>query len=93
METKVRRKKSVFSNIILLAIASWAVITPNIASAQESYAKHFQTYQAAEAAGDTAKAILAAEAAWQAAETELGDHELTGILAYNYGSVLLWIWT
>lgn len=89
MEAKVRRKKLVFSNIILLAIAGWALITPSIAAAQNSYTEHFQDYQAAEAAGDTANAILAAEAAWQAAETELGDHELTGILAYNYGSIVL----
>ncbi len=57
------------------------------AYAQESYGTHFKAYQAAQASGDYKKAAAEARAAWQAAETELGDNELTGILAYNYGSI------
>ena len=85
----MKRSKSIFSTVIMLAMTGMVMSYPATSFAQDSYVKHFQSYQAAQAAGDTAKAIIAAKAAWDAAETELGDHELTGILAYNYGSSLL----
>ena len=52
------------------------------------YKAEYKAYNAAIEAGDEAEAIKRAEAAWQAAETELGDNQTTAILAYNYASLI-----
>ena len=61
------------------------------ATAQKNaYLDEYNAYNAALDAGDQAAAARHGYAAWQAAEKELGDHELTAVLAYNYGQLLLY---
>ncbi len=52
--------------------------------AQADYRSEFKAYQQAFAAGDIAGALRHGEAAWRAAEAELGDQSQTAVLAYNY---------
>ncbi|WDI30204.1 energy transducer TonB [Hyphococcus flavus] len=59
------------------------------ASAQ-TYLDEYKLYQQAIEDGDPEAALRHGRAAWQAAEEELGDHNLTGILAFNYGQQALY---
>lgn len=63
---------------LLLLLSSQAAI------AAATHLEEYQAYQAAFAQGDVAGALTHGHAAWQAAESELGDHGTTAVLAYNY---------
>lgn len=58
------------------------------APASADYKRDYTAYAAALDAGDLAAAIRHGEAAWRAAEVELGDHATTAILAYNYATLV-----
>ncbi len=53
------------------------------------YREEYKRYNEAMQSGDLEAAAAHGRAAWQAAEAELGDDGLTGILAYNYGQFVL----
>jgi hypothetical protein len=55
----------------------------------EQYLIEYRAFREALTAGNGAAATSHAHAAWQAAETELGNHPTTAILAYNYARLLL----
>ncbi|MEO0697347.1 MAG: hypothetical protein AAFY84_14740 [Pseudomonadota bacterium] len=55
----------------------------------EDYRAAYKLYNEATAAGDVEAARKHAKSSWQAAETELGDHPTTAVLAYNYGFEML----
>lgn len=69
----------------LLATAAIFALLSLPASAD--YKSEFQSYSSAVASGDLAGALTHGEAAWRAAETELGDAPATGVLAYNFGGI------
>lgn len=72
----------------ILAAAIVAVAEPAAsADAQEPLA-HYRAYEKALDAGDLASAAREARAAWEAAEQELGDHRVSAVLAYNYGTLV-----
>ncbi len=52
------------------------------------YKADYKSYLAALEAGDLAAAAEAGERAWRAAETELGDHKTTAILAFNFANTV-----
>lgn len=54
------------------------------ANAQDSYKDHYRAYEAATQAGDADAKLTSGEAAWRAAEAELGAVETTAILAQNH---------
>ena len=54
------------------------------ASAQDGYEDHYRAYEAAAQAGDKEAKLTSGEAAWRAAEAELGASETTAILAQNH---------
>ena len=53
-------------------------------AAQDGYEDHYRAHQAATAQGDRDAMLTAGEAAWRAAEAELGEVETTAILAQNH---------
>jgi hypothetical protein len=55
----------------------------------KAYLVEYQAYTAALASGDNETAEIHGLAAWKAAEESLGDHRLTGILAFNYGRLII----
>ena len=72
--------------------ASFAVLAlglPGLASAKTppDVLKAYKAYNASMEKSDFKSAIKHAKTAWEKAEKELGDHEMTGDLAYNYGYV------
>ncbi|WP_375203413.1 energy transducer TonB [Hyphococcus sp.] len=74
----------------LAAIAAAAVMLASPAAATEKlYLAEYKLYTEALGARDVAAAEIHGHAAWQAAEAELGENNLTGILAYNYGNLVL----
>lgn len=60
-----------------------AVLTIS-ATATADYRSEYAAYNTAFSAGNIAAALTHGEAAWRAAETELGAHRTTAILAYNF---------
>jgi Gram-negative bacterial TonB protein C-terminal len=58
-------------------------------AADEPYLVEYRAYNVALKGGDRDAAARHALAAWQAAEAALGDHRLTGILAFNYGRLIV----
>lgn len=58
------------------------------AHAQRAHIPFYKHYNEALAAGDFATAATAGEQAWRAAEADLGDHQTTAILAYNYAALI-----
>lgn len=62
-----------------------SIATPALAD----YRSEFASYRNALKDGDYDKASLHGEAAWRAAEKELGDHKLTAILAFNYAELVV----
>lgn len=54
------------------------------AGAQDGYADHYRAYQAASEANDADAKLRSGEAAWRAAEAELGATETTALLAQNH---------
>lgn len=69
----------------ILIIVAW-LCSATLALAD--YKSEYKLYNEAFAAGDIARAAQHGEAAWRAAEDELGDHAITAILAYNYGRLM-----
>lgn len=68
----------------LRVLLSVLLLTGQMVVAAPSYLEEYQAYQAAFARGDVANALSHGHAAWQAAESELGDHDTTAVLAFNY---------
>lgn len=59
-----------------------------VAAAHADYRSEYKQYAEAFNAGDTEGAVAHAEAAWRAAEEELGDHPTTAILALNFANII-----
>lgn len=76
-------------SILALAAAALPLAASARAAEPEPYLVEYRAYNAALQAGDATEAATHGLAAWQAAEQALGDHRLTGILAYNYGRLLI----
>jgi len=55
--------------------------------AADGYMAHYRAYMEAHSQNDIAGALVQGEAAWRAAESELGDHATTATLAYNYAKL------
>lgn len=68
--------------IIIAAIAGF--FCADAAYGQDQHVAYYKLYNEALEAGDRAAALKNAEAAWRAAEDELGDQQTTAVLAYNY---------
>ena len=66
-----------------------ALALPGLASAKTppDVIKAYKAYAASMEKGDFQVAIKHAKTAWEKAESEMGDHVMTGDLAYNYGYV------
>jgi hypothetical protein len=79
--------KSAWGALFVL-LAAMAGAAP-AAAQDKTYLEEYRAYTAALEAGDKEAAARHGYAAWQAAETELGEHELTAVLAYNYGQLVL----
>jgi|GEM_PF-1627231 len=78
------------SKFLCVIIAALTALAAGNATAQDkAYLEEYKAYNAALEAGDNAAAASHGYNAWQAAEQELGDNELTAILAYNYGQLVL----
>lgn len=73
-----------FKRIAAAAIAALFWVVP----ASADYKSEYKAYLAAFDSGDLAAATRFGEAAWRAAESELGDHATTAILAYNYANLI-----
>ncbi len=58
------------------------------AGAEKTHLQYYKAYNAALEAGDFEAAATEGEAAWRAAEIELGDVQTTAVLAYNYASLI-----
>jgi hypothetical protein len=70
--------------------ASLSMVAARASAADaEPYRAEYRAYDAAMEAGDEETAARHGLAAWKAAEQALGDHRLTGILAYNYGRLII----
>lgn len=75
------------------ALAVWAAgggAAGALAQDRPVHLTEFKAYSDALAAGDENAAATHAEAAWRAAEEELGDHETTAILAENVVFEVIW---
>ena len=69
----------------LLAVVMSVWLAPTVSSyAQNEHVVHYLAYNKALDDGDSIAATEHAEAAWRTAEAELGDHQTTAILAYNF---------
>ena len=78
------------SRTCLLIFSPFILVAVSTASADnEQYVVEYRAFREALAAGNDEAAALHAHSAWQAAETELGSHLTTAILAYNYGRVIV----
>jgi hypothetical protein len=77
--------------IWIAALAAAAVTIMGAARAQDdpAYLAEYKAYNQAMSAGDREAAERHGLAAWQAAEEALGDNQLTGILAFNYGQLVI----
>jgi len=58
------------------------------AYAQNEHAGHYKAYNEALDSGDLPAAADHAQAAWRAAEREMGDNQTTAILAYNFANLI-----
>ncbi|MBB4658887.1 energy transducer TonB [Parvularcula dongshanensis] len=67
-----------------LAVLLAAFALSGAAAQDRRHLEEYKAYLAAQQAGDAAATTRYAEAAWRAAETELGGHETTALLAQNY---------
>lgn len=70
----------------IAAVAIAAVIF--VAPASADYKIAYKAYMAALDISDLAAAMRHGEAAWRAAETELGDHATTAVLAFNFANLV-----
>jgi tetratricopeptide (TPR) repeat protein len=57
--------------------------------AHADYRSEYAAYNKALAAGDYSGAAKHGEAAWRAAETELGEHKSTAVLAFNFAELVV----
>ncbi len=73
--------------LVLLMVVFW--VGGEALADDKTYMAEYQLYSQALQDGDVATAEKHGLAAWSAAEDELGDHELTAVLAYNYGQLVL----
>jgi tetratricopeptide (TPR) repeat protein len=71
--------------LFAVVFAAWLGLTVP-SSAQSDHVAHYKAYSEALNRGDPIAAVEHAEAAWRAAETELGDNQTTAILAYNFAN-------
>lgn len=78
----------IFRKRLLGGLLGLTLVFVPAASAQ-TYIDAFKDYSAALDRNDIPAAIGHGETAWEAAEAELGDNELTAILAFNYGSLVI----
>ncbi|NWG91690.1 MAG: hypothetical protein HXY21_04180 [Parvularculaceae bacterium] len=69
---------------VLCALATFLSATP----AAADYKSEYKLYRDAFEAGDLAGALEHSGAAWKLAEAEIGDHEKTAILAFNYANLV-----
>ena len=60
------------------------------AQAGKTHLAEFKAFSDATAAGDRDAVLRHGEAAWRAAEAELGDHETTALLAQNFVYEAIW---
>ncbi|GJL92117.1 energy transducer TonB [Hyphococcus sp.] len=79
----------IFIKVAGIAAASAMLAVGTAAAQDKTYLIEYKLYNAALEAGDTDAAIKHAHTAWQAAEKELGDNNLTAVLAFNYGQLVL----
>lgn len=74
---------------VSVLLAALPVLAASASAADdEPYLVEYRAYNAALESGDREAAATHGLAAWQAAEESLGNHRLTGILAYNYGRLM-----
>lgn len=87
----IRATAKSFRLRFLSAFAAWIVVCGATASAAEdpTYLAEYKLYMQALKQQDLEGATAHGKAAWRAAEAELGDNELTAVLAYNYGQLVL----
>ncbi|GJL95278.1 MAG: hypothetical protein DHS20C05_16830 [Hyphococcus sp.] len=74
---------------ILALIAAGFFLATTALAQDPTYLAEYKLYAAAVQNGDDAAAETHARNAWQAAEQELGDHQTTGVLAFNYGRLVI----
>ncbi len=76
---------------IILAIAVSVGLLATASNAQETatYQSEYSAYNQAVENGDREAAERHGRAAWQLAEETLGDHQVTGVLAFNYGQLVI----
>ncbi|WP_298917521.1 energy transducer TonB [uncultured Algimonas sp.] len=74
-------KKTCAAFALALCLAS-----PSAAQLPDSVKTSYDAYVAAMKSGDADAVKTSARAAWQAAESTLGDHKSTGDLAFNYAA-------
>ena len=79
------------NNVLSIIIAMMTLWSANFSAiAQDKvYLAEYKLYNQALAAGDFEAVTTHGYAAWQDAEKTLGDHKLKAVLAYNYGSHVL----
>jgi hypothetical protein len=83
---KIEKKRGALMKFQVIAIIAFALVSGGVAHAD--YKSEYKAYMAAIDAGDAQSAMSHADAAWRAAEGELGDHATTAILAYNFANLV-----
>lgn len=83
------RNSSKFPGFLPFAAALFVALPAIASGGAAGYVEEYRQYNEALAAGDTEAAGAHALAAWKAAESALGDHKTTAVLAYNYGQLML----
>ena len=78
-----------FLKRLAISFSVLAMCLPALASAQTpaDVLKSYKAYSASMQSQDYRNAIKHAKKAWEKAESQLGDHSMTGDLAYNYGYI------
>lgn len=71
-----------------IGVAVIAAVVLAAGTASADYKAEYRAYMQAFNTGDVAGALAHGEAAWRAAEAELGDSETTAVLAYNYANLV-----
>ena len=76
-------------NFFTVLIISGALVSAAVAQEPPTYQSEYNAYNQAVENGDRDAAERHGRAAWQLAEETLGDHQVTGILAFNYGQLVI----
>jgi len=79
MQIFLEGDRRMFRFILLIGALGFAAGSPALAQDQKNHVAYYQSYNSALEHGDRLEAEKFAEAAWRAAETELGDHPTTAI--------------